>query len=65
MFLSYPCRCLCFGFSQMTRTTFFRRTTLHLGQIRLTDERTFMATPFLERRAAPWQAPFEGAYFRR
>src|SRR5262245_50327245 len=26
----------------MTRTTFLRRTTLHLGQIRLTDERTFM-----------------------
>jgi hypothetical protein len=30
------------GFSQITRTTPFRRTTLHFGQIRFTDERTFM-----------------------
>jgi hypothetical protein len=30
----------------MTRTTPLRRTTLHFGQIRFTDERTFM-TDFL------------------
>jgi hypothetical protein len=31
----------------MTRTTPFLRTTLHFGQIRLTDERTFMTNSFL------------------
>src|SRR5437879_598291 len=41
----YPCRCLCFGFSQMMRITPCRRTTLHFVQIFLTDERTFMITP--------------------
>jgi hypothetical protein len=34
------------AFSQITRTTPFLRTILHLGQIRLTDERTFMTLPF-------------------
>jgi hypothetical protein len=41
----------------MTRTTFLRRTTLHFGQIRLTDERTFMADSLYGR--------FVPAYFRR
>src|SRR5712692_10326716 len=40
--IAYPCRCLCFGFEQMIRTTPCRRTILHLLQILLTDERTFI-----------------------
>src|SRR5262249_46136407 len=38
----HPCRCLCFWFGQMTRTTPRRRTILHLSQIRFTDARTFI-----------------------
>src|SRR5271157_3904531 len=41
-FPTHPCRCLCFGFSQITLTTPARRTILHFEQIFLTDERTFM-----------------------
>jgi len=40
--MSYPCLCLCFWLAQMTRTTPWRRTTLHLTQIFFTEERTFM-----------------------
>jgi hypothetical protein len=39
----HPCRCLCFWFEQITRTTPRRRTILHLSQIRFTDARTFMS----------------------
>lgn len=37
----YPWRCLCFGFSQMTRTTPRRLIILHFSQRRLTDGLTF------------------------
>src|SRR3989441_12837799 len=39
---TYPCRCLCRGFSQITRTTPARLMILHLRQICLTEARTFM-----------------------
>src|SRR5438552_772778 len=41
----YPCLCLCFGTTQMMRTTPCRRTILHLAQILLTDDRTFIKPP--------------------
>src|SRR6185437_6466228 len=41
----YPCRCLCFEFSQITRTTPLRCTILHLSQIFLTDALTFINFP--------------------
>src|SRR5678816_797375 len=43
--VSYPCRCLCFWFEQITRTTPRRRTILHLSQIRFTDALTFISVP--------------------
>ena len=42
---SYPCRCLCFGFSQITITAPLRLITLHFSQIGLTDALTFMVIP--------------------
>jgi hypothetical protein len=39
----HPWRCLCFGFSQITRTTPLRRTILHFAQILRTEERTFIS----------------------
>src|SRR6266849_5375899 len=41
-FRSYPCLCLCFEFSQITRTTPLRCTILHLSQIFFTDALTFI-----------------------
>ena len=38
-----PWRCLCRGLSQITRKTPWRRITLHLGQNRLTEGRTFIS----------------------
>src|SRR5215467_7877369 len=40
----HPWRCLCFEFTQITRTTPLRWMILHLSQIFLTDALTFMKT---------------------
>ena len=42
---SYPCLCLCFGFSQITITRPLRLITLHLSQIGFTDGLTFIFIP--------------------
>jgi len=38
----HPCRCLCRGSAQTTKTTPRRRTILHLSHMRRTLARTFM-----------------------
>src|ERR1051326_7459864 len=43
----YPCLCLCFVFTQITRTTRLRCTILHLSQIFLTDALTFIIPLFV------------------
>ena len=56
--MSYPCRCLCLGFSQITRTTPRRLTILHFSQRRFTDGLTFTLTSLALRSltAAPYPA---------
>lgn len=39
---SYPCLCLCFGFSQMILIAPLRLMTLHFSQIGFTDDLTFI-----------------------
>ena len=41
---TYPCRCLCLGFSQITRTTPLRFRILHLVHIFRTEDRTFIVS---------------------
>ena len=45
---SYPCLCLCFGFSQITITRPLRLMILHFSHILLTDRRTFISTSFVD-----------------
>jgi hypothetical protein len=52
-FRIYPCRCLCLGFSQMTRITPFRFTILHLSQIFLTEALTFTVLFLPENNSTP------------
>lgn len=40
--LNYPCRCLCFGFSQITLILPFLLMILHFSQIGFTDDLTFI-----------------------
>jgi hypothetical protein len=42
-----PCRCLCRGFWQITRTAPPRRMTLHFSHMGLTDARTFIREIYL------------------
>jgi len=46
---NYPCRCLCFGSAQITRTTPFRRMIEHLLQIFFTEGRTFIGEKITKR----------------
>jgi hypothetical protein len=41
----YPCRCLCFGFVQITLTTPLRWMILQLSHIFFTEARTFILLP--------------------
>src|SRR5439155_24705996 len=49
----YPCRCLCLGLTQITRTTRLRWTILHLSQIFLTDALTFIKPTYSDTRSGP------------
>ena len=42
---SYPCLCLCFGFSQITLMLPFLLMILHFSQIGFTDDLTFTSNP--------------------
>ena len=53
--LSYPCRCLCFGLVQITRTTPSRWMILHLSQIFLSRR------PDFHRTALPRNSNFQSA----
>jgi len=58
MVVGYPWRCLCFGFSQITRTTPWRLMILHLSHIFFTDGLTFTMKPPFSPRARIGPEPY-------
>src|SRR5206468_1534196 len=44
---SYPCRCLCLGFSHITRTVPLLRITRHFSHLGLTEDLTFISSALL------------------
>gem|GEM_PF-4657428 len=60
---SHPCRCLCLGVLQITIILPLRRMILHLSQIFLIDERTFIYHLNFTRRAV-WVMFYELRFSR-
>src|SRR5271165_1756968 len=57
-FRAQPCLCLCRGFLQTTRTTFFLLIILQLSQNRFTEGRTFIRfNPSRDKKTRPEKIP--------